>query len=120
MSGSTARSLRSRSDYTLVAKGQRRTFHRLHNEPLDVLDGRFRLPVGRYRGESRGLAPKIPWFGPARSSIGRPTLTLSAVRFGPRPRRYELTRSRAESSDSPPTSASFPGPSPLPPKADRV
>ena len=68
--------------------------------PYDVLDGRFRLRVGKYRDESSGLTQKIPWFAPARSSIGR-TLTLSAVRLGPRPRRYKLTRPRAESSDSP-------------------
>jgi hypothetical protein len=68
--------------------------------PYDVLDGRFRLRVGKYRDESSGLTQKIPWFAPARSSIGR-TLTLTAVRLGPRPRRYKLTRRRADSSDSP-------------------
>jgi hypothetical protein len=54
----------------------------------DVVDGRFRLHVGRYRDRVSGLTQKIPWWISRQADVGR-RLRIDARRLPPqRPRRF--------------------------------
>jgi hypothetical protein len=48
----------------------------------DVLDGRFRLHVGRYRDRASGLTQKIPWWISRQADVGR-RLRINARRLPP-------------------------------------
>jgi hypothetical protein len=52
----------------------------------DVLDGRFRLRVGRYRDATTSLTQKIPWSISRRADVGR-RLRIDAERLPPFARR---------------------------------
>jgi hypothetical protein len=61
----------------------------------DVLDGRFRLRVGRYRDRATGLTQKIPWWISRQADVGR-RLRIDARRLPPQPpRRFRQVLHRA-------------------------
>jgi hypothetical protein len=61
----------------------------------DVVDGRFRLHVGRYRDRASGLSQKIPWRISRQADVGR-RLRIDARRLPPGPpRRFRQVLHRA-------------------------
>jgi hypothetical protein len=54
----------------------------------DVVDGRFRLHVGRYRDRARGLSQKMPWFLPRKYAAAASGVSVRGVRLAPPGRRF--------------------------------
>jgi hypothetical protein len=63
----------------------------------DVLDGRFRLRVGKYRDADIGLTQKIPWFVQRGARVGR-SLLIVGERLSPSPRTFRQRLRRTEDS----------------------
>jgi hypothetical protein len=60
------------------------------SQSYDVVDGRFRLHVGRYRDRAIGLSQKIPWFLPRSYRVG-PRLVVRGRRLAPPGRTFTQT-----------------------------
>ena len=63
----------------------------------DVVDGRFRLRVGRYRDREAGLTQKIPWFVRPGARVGG-SLLIVGERLSPSPRTFRQRLDRTEDS----------------------
>jgi hypothetical protein len=66
----------------------------------DVVDGRFRLHVGRYRNATTGLSQKIPWFIPRRYPV-RASLVVVGRRLGSVKRRFKSVLQQSWSPSNP-------------------
>ena len=59
----------------------------------DVVDGRFRLRVGKYRDRESGLTQKIPWFVRRSARVGK-SLSITGTRLGSDPQTFTLRSGR--------------------------
>jgi len=54
------------------------------DELTDVVDGRFRLHVGKYRDVARGIFQKVLWWAPAERRVGGRLVLRARSLYGPK------------------------------------